>query len=390
MARRPSAFLDKLVGRLERLDPESLQAQFVHMARERGLLETVFQSIQEGVLVLSGDATLRYANSAAERMLGIDAGKFRGRSVASLFPDVDWERLLRHDEEEWQRLSSSEMEILQPVHRILSVYAVPLDSGDGDGGEGGALVMLRDITGDRAQAAEQIESERLNAIQGLASTVAHEIGNPLSSVFNLLSLLERDLRKNPQATEQTFQDLRDARNEVSRIDQILRQFLDAMRPAAPVFAKANIAGVVKETLDVMRPELEDRRVQVLVNCPENLPAVYLDAGQFKQVFFNIFRNALQAMPGGGRLAIGFEADDRNVVVSIRDTGTGIPEAEFRRIFEPYHTTKKKGNGIGLMVVQRIVRDHGGLVEVASKPGEGTVFRIVVPLADRRARLLAQG
>ena len=126
-----------------------------------------------------------------------------------------------------------------------------------------------------------------------------------------------------------------------------------------------------------------------MNRPEEVPAVAIDANQMKQVFFNILRNALQAMPGGGRLALGIEADDRSVSVSVRDTGSGIPEAEFRRIFEPYHTTKKNGNGIGLMIVQRIVRDHGGLVEVASKPGEGTVFRIVLPLADRRTRLLTQ-
>lgn len=384
---RQAGFLDKLVGRLERLDPESLQAQFVHIARERGLLETVFQSIQEGVLVVSATARLRYANAAAEQMLGIDAKRLKGRSIAKLFPDIDWERLAHRDEAEWQHLSSSEMELFQPVHRILSVYAVPLEADEDDSG---ALLMLRDVTRDRAQAAEELESERLQAIRGLASSVAHEIGNPLSSLLYRLRLMKDDLQETHEVTDQTFEDLRVAENEVARIDMILKQFLGAMRPAPPAFAKANVARVVEETLEVMRPELEDRRVQVLVNCPEDLPAVYIDANQIKQVFFNILRNALQAMPGGGTLALGFVADDRNVVVSIRDTGTGIPEAEFRRIFEAYHTTKKSGHGIGLMIVQRIVRDHGGLVEVASKPGEGTVFRIVLPLADRRIRLLSQG
>lgn len=382
---RPAGFLDKLVGRLERLDPESLQAQFVHIARERGLLETVFQSIQEGVLVASSDAILRYANAAAERMLGFDAARMRGRSVQSLVPDLDWERLSRRDETEWVRLSSSEMEVLQPVRRVLSVYAVPLD--EETAGESGALVMLRDITRDRALADEALESERLAAIRGLASSVAHEIGNPLSSLLYRLRLLQDDLRETREVTDQTFEDLSVAQNEVERIDQILKQFLGSMRSAAPVFAKENIARVAEETLEAMRPELEDRRVQVLVQCPADLPAVYIDAGQIKQVFFNLLRNALQAMPGGGRLALGFAADDRNVTISIRDTGTGIPEAEFRRIFEDYHTTKSGGHGIGLMVVQRIVRDHGGTVEVASKPGEGTVFRIVLPQADRRIRLI---
>ena len=248
-------------------------------------------------------------------------------------------------------------------------------------------MILRDVTRDRAQAAQELESERFNAIRGLASSVAHEIGNPLSSLLYRLRLMHDDLEETREVTDQTFEDLRVAQNEVARIDMIVKQFLGAMRHTAPEFAKTSLRKVVEETLEVMRPELEDRRIAVLLSCPDELPPVYIDANQMKQVFFNILRNALQAMPGGGRLALSLTADDRSVCVAIRDSGSGIPEAEFRRIFEAYHTTKQGGNGIGLMIVQRIVRDHGGLVEVASKQGEGTVFRIVLPLADRRMRLL---
>ena len=388
-----NGFLDKLVGRLERLDPESLQTQFARMARERGLMETVFQAIQEGVVVVSGDATLLYANAAAERLLGIDARRFRGRSIAQFFPDVDWDRLARRDESEWAHLFTSEMEVAAPVRRVLSLYAAPIDVPPGEGDvpsapQPGAIVILRDVTGDRAEAAEARKSERLNAVRGLASSVAHEIGNPLSSLLYRLRLLRDDLQETRQVTDQTFEDLRVAENEVSRIDMILKQFLGAMRPAPPAFAKGSIRQVVEETLAVMRPELEDRRVAVLLSCPDELPPVYIDAAQMKQVFFNILRNALQAMPGGGRRARSLSADERSVCVAVRDPGSGIPEDEFRRIFEAYHTTKQGGHGIGLMIVQRIVREHGGLVEVASKQGEGTVFRIVLPLADRRIRLLS--
>ena len=331
--------------------------------------------------------------------LGIDARRFQGRSVAQFFPDVEWDRLTRRDESEWEHLFSSEMEVTQPAHRILSLYAAPIDvpAGSADGAaadadapagiEPGAIVILRDVTGDRAQAAQELESERFNAIRGLASSVAHEIGNPLSSLLYRLRLMHDDLEETHEVTDQTFEDLRVAQNEVARIDMIIKQFLGAMRHTAPDFAKGSLRQVVEETLEVMRPELEDRRVAVLLSCPDELPPVYIDANQMKQVFFNILRNALQAMPGGGRLALSLTADDRTVCVAIRDRGSGIPEAEFRRIFEAYHTTKQGGNGIGLMIVQRIVRDHGGLVEVASKQGEGTVFRIVLPLADRRIRLL---
>lgn len=386
---RQTGFLDKLVARMERLDTASLQAQFLNLARERGLLETVFQSIQEGVLVVSGEGLLHYANHAAETLLGLDAARLRGRSIARFLPDVDWERLASHDVEEWARLFSSEIEVNYPTHRILSFYAVPLAS-QGEDEPFTVLAMLRDVTREREQEATLVESERLQAVRYLASSVAHEIGNPLNALGIHLQLLDRELRGLPEKERHTLGELVSvARDEVARLDLILSQFLGALRPAVPELHKGDLSDVLQETLRVMKTEIENRAIDIAVEHPESIPEVFIDRGQMKQVFFNIIRNALQAMPDGGRLTVRFEADERNLAVALRDTGTGIPEEAFRRMFEPFRTTKPKGHGLGLMIVQRIVQEHGGQIEVASKAGAGTVFRILLPLADRRIRLLAE-
>ena len=414
---RQDTFLDKLVAKMERLDTSSLQAQFLNLAREKGWMETVFQSIQEGILVVSGQGELQYANRAAESLLGLDAARMRGKALDKYLPEIDWGRLVRQDEEEWAKLVRSEIEISYPEPRRLSFYAVPIqgrgsasrprDAREGsasprDAGEGSAsrprdarppepcvLVMLRDVTHEHEEDTTRVESERINAVKYLASGLAHEIGNPLNSLGIHLQLLEREVDRisEKEGREDLKELVRIAREEVARLDLVNKQFLGALRPAAPVFVKGDVAESLKEVLQTLRSEIENRKVEVILKMKRDLPEVYVDGGQMKQVFFNLVKNAFQAMPGGGTLTVEFDADDRNVTVSIRDTGTGIPPEEFRRLFEPYRTTKASGHGLGLMIVQRIVQDHGGQIEVESKRGEGTVFRIVLPLAERRIRML---
>jgi signal transduction histidine kinase len=145
--------------------------------------------------------------------------------------------------------------------------------------------------------------------------------------------------------------------------------------------------VVQDALGVMKSDIGEHRIEVAVVHDSKLPVVMADPQQMKQVFFNIVKNAMQAMNDGGRLEIRLAADDRDLSIAFKDTGTGIGDDDFHRLFEPFHTGKATGHGLGLTIVQRIVQDHGGRLEVSTKQGEGTCFRIVLPVADRRARMI---
>ena len=382
-------FLDKLIGRLDRLDAGNLQTQFLRLAQEKGLLETIFHALQEGLIVVDGEGRIAYANRAAEKLFGFSAEQAAGHPIAKYLREIDWDLVLDLDGDEWTRMVTREIEITYPTRRFIDFYVVPLAAAHP--GEPGAVVILRDVTRERESESRTIESERLNAITLLAAGVAHEIGNPLNSITIHLQLLERDLAKAKGANQANLMEMVGVcRREVDRLDQIIGQFLRALRPAAPSFERANVREVLNETIEFLRHEIKDRDVLVEVDSAEDLPASLIDRNQIKQAFFNIIRNAIQAMTNGGLLKITLDSDDRFVRISFSDTGPGIDAESLGAIFEPYYTTKSGGTGLGLMIVQRIVRDHGGEIEVRSTPRSGATFTIHLPRDERRIRLLDAG
>lgn len=381
-----SGFLDKLVERLGRIDAESLQTHFLRLAGEKGLFETIFHAIQEGILVLDGRGRIQYTNRAAEELMGVSADELLRKPISRYLQEIDWARILDLDEGEWSKLLSREIEVNYPEHRFLNFYVVPLPVDDASGR--GVLVILRDVTRDRQNEASAIETERFDALRLLAAGVAHEIGNPLNSLNIHLQLLGREIKELPSDDYARLKELTEvAGAEVRRLDTIITQFLQAIRPAKPHLRLTHVEELLDETLSLMRREIEDRGVQLEAERPESLPRVRIDRDQLKQAFFNVVKNAIQAMSEGGVLKIDLSSSDRYVMISFSDTGDGIGADRIGRIFEPYSTTKSAGSGLGLMIVQRIVRDHGGHIEVHSEPKVGTTFEMYLPRHERRIRLL---
>lgn len=380
-----SAFWNKLIERLDKLDPNSVQTQFLHLASERGLLETIFHALREGILVLDAEGSIEYANQGACRLLGLDEASVLGQPMQDTLPEVEWDSLLRLDEKEWARMATREIEVSYPEHRFLAVYLAPLENPAD--GRHGVVMILRDVTRERDTADERVESERLNAILMLAAGVAHEIGNPLNSLNIHLQLMDRELKTVPEGQRESLQELLQvARGEISRLDQILSRFLKAIRPSLPAFQRESLPELVSETLEAMAAEISDRKVVVEVEPPVDLPRAWVDPVQAQQAIYNIIHNAVQAMTDGGVLRIGYVLEDRMVGVVFRDTGPGIPPEKMGDLFEPFRTGRTGGSGMGLMIVQRIMRDHGGTVLLDSLPN-GTRVQLNFQRDDQRVRLL---
>jgi signal transduction histidine kinase len=178
-----------------------------------------------------------------------------------------------------------------------------------------------------------------------------------------------------------------AKGEVERLHYIITQFLQAIRPSVPKRRPTSMNELVEATLKLLEPELENRGQTVEKRLERSLPQAPLDPVQIKQVLVNLIKNSMQAMTRGGTLSLATGTAGEGVWVRVADTGSGISPEQQHRIFEPFYTTKRGGSGLGLMIVERVVREHGGLIKLESQTGRGTTFRLWFPLHEPGPRLL---
>lgn len=380
-----SGFLEKLVARLDRVVPGDVQQIVTRLIREKGFLEKVFEALHEGVIILDPKGVIGFLNHAACQFFGLDPEQATGKSISTQIRGLDWTVLGKPG-----RTISRDLEVFYPENRYLNFYLAPIDGAEDEHQPLGYVMLVRDLTSTRAEAEETLESERLNALTLLAAGVAHEIGNPLNSLDIHLQLLGRKLRKLPPGDRGPLEEnLTTARAEIQRLDLILKQFLHAVRPTAPLREKRDLHAILHETLRLLEPELASRKIAVQLDLADSLPPAFIDPGQFQQVFYNLIRNAFQAISSDlGHIIIRTRMNDFETIISIEDNGTGISPEHMGALFEPYRTTKSSGSGLGLLIVRRIIREHGGAIAIESEENQGTRVLINFPHKERPVRLLA--
>jgi PAS domain S-box-containing protein len=394
MAGKKNNSLDRVLGRLDALDSVSLTHLVQRLARERGLFEEIFNTLQEGLLVITPEGVIDYANDAARHLVGPGEEDLAGRTLWRLVPGLRpfLESTLEDpDTAAALPVQARDFELTYPESRTVRLYMVPFRA-EGRGGDRRFAVILTDVTSEKRAAGQRLEDERTSSILFLAAGVAHELGNPLNSLTIHLQLIARKLKKLKRSADlaSVAESVGVCRDEVQRLDGIIRHFLEAIRPRPPDLREIQLPDVLAEVLRVQQREFADRGIAIEAETPASLPAVLADRDQLKQVFFNLTKNALEAMQPGGRLKIKSRADDESVYLLFGDSGSGIKQEDLLKLFQPYYTTKAGGHGLGLMIVQRIMRDHGGQVGIESKEGIGTLVTLQFPRKDRRVRLLGSG
>jgi len=230
----------------------------------------------------------------------------------------------------------------------------------------------------------KLQAERLGVVGSMAAQVAHEIRNPLGSISLNLDLIGEELHafenSNGRSTTESQVLLREMRSQVLRIRQVLQEYLRFARMPKSQRAAVSLPAFLEEKLNFVQPLLDQKHVNLSRTFDPNLPPVQVDAEQLWEAILNLITNALDAMPDGGNLTVSAQRHGAEALVSISDNGHGMTEEEARHLFVPFFTTKSDGTGLGLAYTQRVVNEHGGKINCATKRGQGSTFSIQLPLA----------
>jgi signal transduction histidine kinase len=393
MEKKKVKFYERLAS-MERLDMSSLQSLLSRLLQEKEFLEGIFNSLKEGIIVIDNRLSIQLINEAAQKMFSLGAD-CEDQPIGRFFKQFDWRQLKQIPPREWGRFSRRELEIFYPEHRLLSFYLMPAPVRP-DMRRAGlplACLIFHDVTEDYEANEKQVETQKVKAITQLAAGVAHELGNPLNSLGIHLQVLQRKLAKIQISEDDKAifnSHLDKISQELTRLDTIVRNFLSAVRPQDLQLSPIAIGPLLHEALEFMGQEIANHNIEVEISMPVSIPTLVGDSNQLTQAFYNIIKNAIQAMPDGGKLSIEAIVDDVFVHISFTDTGKGLTDTEISHILEPYYTTKSSGTGLGLIIVDRIVRAHGGELGIEGQAGRGARFIISLPLQQRRIRQLPQG
>ncbi len=380
-------FIERAIAKVPRMNEDQMRALLYALAEENGRMEAALDSMLDGIVVCDNDHLPTIYNKTAERMLRLGGPDPSERPLWQGVEDEDLAEFLRETLESEDSVIDREFRLESKGSvRLVAASVTPLVSR---GRIQGALLHLEDITDKRKREAQLRRAESLASLTTLAAGVAHEIKNPLGAISIHIQLIKKAALGGNAVDPTTLErHLVVVDEEIERLNKIVVDFLFAVRPMDVQLIETDPGELVREVADFMGPEAERSGVALAVEIDEGLPRVLLDRRFMKQAILNLVKNALAAMPGGGKLGLSAHKGEDEVEISVEDSGVGIPEEDLAKIFEPYFTTKENGTGLGLTITFKIVKEHRGEISVSSRQGQGSVFTISLPVPQKVRRLLA--
>ena len=351
----------------------------------------IVEEMNEGAATLSPEGTILYCNRRFADLLETPLEQVIGSSVQDCFvQDAAFTSLVQGNvrgaaEGRLTRNDSTQV----PV--FISYNPVVIDDTLC------VCIIVADLTELKHQAAlleeerlrseeKMSESRRLAVVGATAAVLAHEIANPLNGISTTVQVMQRYLSSRREASAQDdflIMNLADLKTEIDRLGALLNDFRSLARAPQLHIFPLDLRTLVAEIMKMFSSEAEQLRILMTQELPAELPLINADSERLKQIFINLFKNAIEAMPSGGTLSVSAFPQAQNLVINVSDTGSGVPEGV--DIFQPFTTTKPHGSGLGLSVVRELLSAHRGTISYTSKKGDGTTFQIVLPLPSPTTR-----
>jgi two-component system sensor histidine kinase PilS (NtrC family) len=345
------------------------------LANLRALHERIVESIRSGVVTTDLEGRIYTFNAAAEEITGYKQGDVRGQDASIFFGEIKEiiaSSLDIHSTHATPRFEANCL-TADGLRLRLGFTISPLSSEAGD--TTGTVITFQDLTHIRALEETSRRQDRLAAIGRMAASIAHEIRNPLAAMRGSIQMLRADMAGDSSQTQLMEIILR----ESDRLNRIISDFLSYARPRSIIQTKVNVGELLQQTFTLLRHSAEINQGHLIEErVPADPALVNADSEQLRQVFWNLSRNALQAMPAGGTLrATVHENSNDRLRITFSDTGRGMTPEQVEHLFEPFSSTTG-GTGLGLSIVYQIIRDHGGTINVRSREGHGTTITVELP------------
>ena len=367
------AFMVSYLSEKLRTAREELGERQKALSRIQTLYASVIASMSSGLVTTDAEERVTFLNQAGGDILGIVPARAVGKRLneVGLPLPSDWKEIRARSR--GRESFRAEIEIERGAARRVIGYSVrALKDPDG---QDAALVVFQDLTEVKKLERQARFNEQLAAVGELAAGIAHEIRNPLASISGSVQVLSHELSVG--SAERRLMEI--IVSESNRLSKILEEFLRFVRPQERRVAVFDVAGNIQEVLDLFRlsDEVSDAHTIVADVEPAASPLAG-DRDQIRQIIYNVAKNAVRAMPAGGTLTVEGREDGAWYSIRFRDTGRGMSDEELARVFTPFSTAFDGGTGLGMAIVRRIVEDHGGAIDVESRPGEGTTVTVLLP------------
>ena len=351
----------------------------------KGFYKVIFDVLPHAILVLDEGLRVVMSNQSCDNLLLKSGGEIEGRNLSEVMPHEGLQnqaRAVLRNRETGTKFVEVHLDTEKDSSKILKATITTLHMEDS--GTRLCLITLEDIT-QQVQLEEQlVQSEKLAGMGLLARSIAHEVGNPLSIMASTLQYIKSVL--SDSGNQNIREGIETVMDNIHQMHVLLRSLSDFSGSKRPQFESCNLQHVLSQLLTFISREAETHHVSIHQEFDNNLSSCEVDRREMRQVFLNVLKNAIEAMPQGGKLGVKMHlapkdspGNEDRVLVEISDTGMGISETEMQYVFRPFYSTKPKGTGLGLCFCRRVVEEHGGEISLKSRVGEGTTFLVALPV-----------